>query len=111
MNLKKWQIENPLNCPIVKTLNLFNGKWKPMILHQLSTNTLRYGEIKRNIPGVSQKVLTQQLKELERDNIILRKAYNELIPRVEYRLTELGCNLIPILNLMYEFQIQQEIIK
>jgi DNA-binding HxlR family transcriptional regulator len=100
---KKWHRDNPLNCPIVKTLNLFNGKWKPMVLHQLTEKTMRYGEIKKNIPNISQKVLTQQLRELERDGVIKRDIYDETILRVEYSLTEKGTKLTPILDLMYDF--------
>lgn len=96
-----WHIENPVNCPMVSAINVIGGKWKPIILHMLSSGTMRFGELKRNIPPVSQKMLTQQLRELEADGIIVRKAYAEVPPRVEYFLTEKGATLTPILNDLY----------
>jgi DNA-binding HxlR family transcriptional regulator len=98
-----WEIDNPLNCPIVRSLNVIGGKWKPMILHMLSSGTLRFGELKKNIPPISQKVLTQQLRELEIDGIVKRKTYSEIPPKVEYFLTEKGSTLAPVLESLYEW--------
>jgi DNA-binding HxlR family transcriptional regulator len=100
---KHWHIDNPLACPIASTLNMIAGKWKPMILHMLSAGTMRFGEIKRNIPPVSQKMLTQQLRELEIDGIIRREVHAEVPPRVEYSLTPRGTTLKPILNELYKW--------
>jgi len=97
----KWNVDNPLNCPIVSSLNVIGGKWKPMILHMLSSGTLRFGELKKNIPPISQKVLTQQLRELEFDGMVNRKTFPEIPPKVEYYLSEKGCTLVPILDLLY----------
>ena len=78
-------------CPIEKVLNVFSGKWKPSIIYHLEhEEVLRFGELTRIIPEVTQRMLTQQLRELERDGIIERKSYDEKIRRVEYRLTALG---------------------
>lgn len=98
---RQWHTENPLNCPMVTAINVIGGKWKPIILHMLSTGTMRFGELKKNIPPVSQKMLTQQLRELEVDGIVLRKAYAEVPPRVEYCLSDKGVTLTPILNNLY----------
>ncbi|MCG8613029.1 MAG: helix-turn-helix transcriptional regulator [Pseudomonadales bacterium] len=97
----KWHVDNPEHCPMVKTLNIIGGKWKPVILHMLASQTLRFGEMKRLIPPISQKMLTQQLRELESDGIINRKVYAEVPPKVEYSLSTLGKTLIPALEALY----------
>lgn len=101
MNNKQWHTENPLNCPMVTALNVIGGKWKPVILHMLLDGTMRFGELKKNIPPVSQKMLTQQLRELEVDGIVLRKVYAEIPPRVEYSLSDRGVTLEPVLDSLY----------
>ncbi len=98
---KHWHVENPLNCPLVLVINIVGGKWKPIILHMLSEETMRFGELKKNIPPISQKMLTQQLRELEADGIVWRKVYAEVPPRVEYCLTDRGATLKPVLNDLY----------
>jgi len=100
---RSWPTDNPLNCPLVGALNVIGGKWKPMILHMLSSGIQRAGALKKNIPPVSQKVLTQQLRELEADGVVRRTIYAEMPPRVEYALTERGVTLIPILNALYRW--------
>lgn len=94
------QIDDANNCPVVNTLERIGGKWKVVILYTLSFGTRRFGEISARIPGISRKVLTQQLKELEADGFINRKKYNEIPPRVEYSLTQLGDSLAPVLKAM-----------
>ena len=90
-------IENPNSCTLVHTMNVIGNKWKPIILYLLSNGPLRFGMLYTLVPSISKKVLTQQLKELEADGLIIRKAFAELPPRVEYSLSEKADGLLPIL--------------
>ena len=87
-------------CPVETTLLLIGNKWKVLILRDLLDGTKRFGELKRSIGSVSQKVLTQQLRAMEEDGLVHREVYAEVPPRVEYSLTELGESLKPILDAM-----------
>jgi DNA-binding HxlR family transcriptional regulator len=87
-------------CPVTTTLSVIGGKWKPIILWIIRDEKKRFGEIKRLIPSITQKMLTQQLRELERDDIIHRKVYPVVPPKVEYSITDYGHSLTPILNAM-----------
>jgi len=82
---------------------LVSGKWKILILWYLSSNTLRFSEIKKRLPQITQKMLTSQLRSLEEDKLVKRKVYPVVPSRVEYSLTELGEKIIPILELMHSF--------
>jgi DNA-binding HxlR family transcriptional regulator len=82
------------------TMTVIGGKWKPIIIWQLHESYLRFGELQKKVPGVTQKMLTQQLRELESDGIIHREVYPVIPPRVEYSLTEHGRTLLPILEEM-----------
>jgi len=93
-----------LKCSIEYTLNKIGGKWKTVILWNLGTeDTHRYNELRRLLPGVTHKVLTQQLKELEQDEFISRKQYDEIPPKVEYTLTDKGKTLMPVLQAMHDW--------
>ena len=85
-------------CPVETTLALISNRWKVLILRDLFTGTKRFGELKRSIGHVSQKVLTAQLRDMEAKGLIHRKVYAQVPPRVEYQLTELGCSLKPVLD-------------
>ena len=88
-------------CPVETTLALIGDKWKVLILRDLLPGTKRFGELKRSIGSVSQKVLTAQLRDMEAKGLVSRKVYAEVPPRVEYSLTDLGKSLKPILNAMW----------
>lgn len=87
------------NCPLTHALKLIGGKWKlPIIWAIYNNGTIRYNELKRSIDGITNMMLTQTLKEMEQNNIIHRKQFAEVPPRVEYSLTDHGLNLIPALK-------------
>jgi len=88
------------NCPVEVTLQLIGNKWKVLILRELLEATKRFGELSRGINGISQKMLTQQLRQMEKDNLINRKVYAEVPPKVEYSLTREGRSLEPVLEAM-----------
>ena len=87
-------------CPVETTLTLIGDKWKVLILRDLMQGTKRFGELKKSVGNVSQKVLTAQLRAMEESGLVNRKVYAEVPPRVEYSLTELGKSLKPILDSM-----------
>lgn len=87
-------------CPVETTLTLIGDKWKVLILRDLLPGTKRFGELKKSIGKVSQKVLTAQLRDMEQNGLVHRKVYPEVPPRVEYSLTPLGMSLRPILDAM-----------
>ena len=88
-------------CPVETTLTLISDKWKVLILRDLLTGTKRFGELRKSIGTVSQKVLTSQLRQMEESGLLTRKVYAEVPPRVEYTLTELGYSLRPIMDAMW----------
>ena len=88
-------------CPVETTLMLIGDKWKVLILRDLMDGTKRFGELKKSIGTVSQKVLTAQLRNMEEKGLLTRKVYAEVPPRVEYTLTETGYSLKPILDAMW----------
>lgn len=90
-------------CPVETTLTLISDKWKVLILRDLLTGTKRFGELRRSVGDVSQKILTAQLRQMENSGLVNRKVYAEVPPRVEYSLTELGLSLKPILDAMWEW--------
>ena len=90
-------------CPVEATLELIGGKWKGVILYHLLEKTYRFGELKRMMPGITQHMLTKQLRELEADGIISRKVYAEVPPKVEYSLTGCGESLREIITLMRDW--------
>jgi DNA-binding HxlR family transcriptional regulator len=91
------------HCPVEATLDVIGGKWKVVILFWLKDGTLRFGELRRKIPGVSERMLTQQLRELEEHGIVHREVFAVVPPRVEYSLTAYGKSLGPITHLMCDW--------
>lgn len=96
--------EKPLPaCPVETTLTLISDKWKVLILRDLMSGTKRFGELKKSIGQVTQKVLTAQLRQMEQSGLLTRTVYAEVPPRVEYTLTALGCSLKPVLDAMWHW--------
>jgi DNA-binding HxlR family transcriptional regulator len=94
---------NHVDCPVAVTLEVIGGKWKPLILFHLREGSMRFSELRRVVPQATQKMLTQQLRDLERDGIINRKVYAVVPPRVDYSLTSYGQTLGPLLGLMCDW--------
>ena len=89
------------NCPLELTMDIVKGKWQCVILWHLRLGPLRFGQLQRRLPGITQKMLSQQLLKLEQDFLLTKKIYPIIPPKVEYSLTELGKSFIPILHSMY----------
>lgn len=94
------------SCPAEATLGVIGGKWKLLILSELFSGVSRFGELRRRLSGISEKILAQHLRELESDGIIARKIYPEIPPKVEYSLTASGKSLGPIINGLHEWGLQ-----
>ncbi|WP_110016583.1 winged helix-turn-helix transcriptional regulator [Plasticicumulans acidivorans] len=96
-----------MRCPVEATLNVIGGKWKAVLVwHLLEGGVLRFGELRRLLPGITQKMLTQQLRELEAAGVISRTVYAEVPPRVEYAVTAHGRSLRPLLEAMHAWGLQ-----
>lgn len=96
----KSNFSNNIYCPVETTVRLIGGKYKPVILWHLKDKTLRFGELQRLVPTATPKMLTQQLRELESDHLIVRTVYPVVPPKTEYSLTDLGKTVIPVLDAM-----------
>ena len=96
-------------CPITFTLHKIGGRWKPLIINCLLVGTKRYGEIRKAIPGITEKMLIQNLKELEADELIIREAKPVVPPHVEYSLSECGEELRPVLLSMKEWALKYNV--
>lgn len=92
-----------LNCPVAITQNVVAGKWKLIIIWMLKDGPKRFNELQRSIPGIRLGYLTQQLRELEQDQLVYRQVYPVVPPRVEYSLTELGQKFLEVMDKMYEW--------
>lgn len=95
-------------CPVETTLLMISDKWKALILRDLLNGTMRFGELRRSVGNVSQKVLTSNLRQMERDGLVHRKVYAEVPPRVEYSLTETGRSLRPVINAMRDWGVSYQ---
>lgn len=92
-----------ISCPVETTLGIIGGRWKVLVLHELLGGVRRFNELDRNLPGISNRTLSRQLRELEADGVVHRKVYREVPPKVEYRLSKLGQSLEPILRAMHDW--------
>lgn len=97
------------HCPVTATLSVIGGRWKPILLWTLSSGSKRFGQLDAIITGISRKILTEQLKDLEANGLITRTQYNETPPRVEYALSERGKTLKPLLKAMGEWGMEHVI--
>ena len=95
--------KNTFNCPVEATIQLIGGKYKAVILWHLMNQTLRYSEIHKRIPNATDKMLAQQLRELEKDGLIIRKEYPQVPPKVEYFLSEMSKDLQPVVQEMFHW--------
>ncbi len=95
--------EKTYRCPVELTINLLGGKWKAVLLWELSGRTLRFNELTRLFPDATRKMLTQQLRQMERDGLILRNEYLQIPPKVEYSLTDFGRSFMPVLLSMNQW--------
>ena len=98
--MKKSECLDPQVCPVISTLDVVGGKWKPAILWQVRQGVHRFGALQRAVGGITQKMLTKQLRELEADSILRREVFAEVPPQVEYTLTPYGRTLQPLLDAM-----------
>ncbi len=94
------------SCPVERTLEVIGGRWKVLILRELFPGVRRFGQLHRALHGITQKMLTQQLREMEEDGMIHREIYLQVPPKVEYSLTPLGESLKPILDSMHEWGVR-----
>jgi DNA-binding HxlR family transcriptional regulator len=99
-------IETRLTCPINRAVAALADKWKILIILTLQGETIRFGELLKHLDGIAPKVLARQLRSLEADGLVVRKAYAEVPPRVEYSLTRSGMSLLPILNALQTWAIE-----
>lgn len=97
------------NCPLRKTLEIIGGKWTMLIIFQINERTIRYGELRRCVVGISEKMLIGQLKFLCEKGIVHKKSFPEIPPRVEYTLTDRGKELLPIINQIIQFGIDHHL--
>lgn len=102
----KWQ-KFSYQCPVEITIGLLSGKWKCLMLWHLHEDKKRYRDLRDLVPGVSEKMLSQQLREMEKDGLLTKTVYPEIPPRVEYQLTERGHSLYPILQQMHDWSVEQ----
>jgi len=102
-NTRKNRSFNPYNCPVTHCMNLIGGKWKILIIYAVSRNCNRFSKLQKAMPLISKQMLVTQLRELEEDKIIERTIFAEIPPRVEYKITEYGLSLMPVISVLQEW--------
>ena len=101
----------PQNCPVTQCMDIIGGKWKTIIIYLISLGINRFGKLQRSCEGISKQMLTKQLRELERDGILVRRIFAEIPPRVEYSITPKGETLFPIIESMEKWGLKNAIDK
>jgi len=101
--MRKQKHKSYIECPVEATLDMIGGKWKGVVLFHLIQGTKRFNELRRLVPDITQRMLTLQLRQLEKDGILKRKIYKQIPPKVEYSLSDLGQTLIPILQQLQQW--------
>ena len=94
------------SCSLKASLKILGGKWTLMVIFKINDNVIRYGELKRAVPSISEKMLIQELKMLVENKLVSKKAFPEIPPKVEYKLTDLGRKALPIINKLVEFGLE-----
>lgn len=97
------------DCPLRKTLEIIGGKWTMLIIFQINERVIRYGELRRSVVGISEKMLIAQLKFLQEKGIVDKKSFPEIPPKVEYTLTDSGKELLPIINQIIQFGVEHNV--
>jgi len=93
----------PLNCPVTTCMNKIGGKWKPVVIFLITLGKNRFSLLQKAIPDISKQMLVNQLRELEKDNLIERIIYAEIPPRVEYKMSEYGATILPVISIMADW--------
>jgi DNA-binding HxlR family transcriptional regulator len=99
----QFPVAHPESCPVLKTADIISGKWTLLILRDLSDGINRFSALERSLAGISPKTLSERLKTLEKAGVVTRKSYAEVPPRVEYSLTDMGLDLIPLIEHMRDY--------
>jgi DNA-binding HxlR family transcriptional regulator len=102
-NKRKNKDYNPYDCPVTTCMNKIGGKWKPIVIYLINMGKNRFSLLKKAIPDISKQMLVNQLREMEEDNLIVRKVYAEVPPRVEYTLSAHGKTVLPIIAVMADW--------
>ncbi len=97
------KVPKAVRCPVETTLEIIGGRWKVLVLYYLTRGSLRFGELRRTLTGISARTLTKQLRELESDGVIDRRVHQQIPPKVEYSLTATGRKLEPVLSAMHRW--------
>ena len=96
-------LQNPVLCPMVKSMKIIGGKWKLLIIYYLQDGARRFSELQKSLPTITSKMLTQQLRELEGDGVLVRTVYPVIPPKVEYSLSKKGSALLPIIAQLHQW--------
>lgn len=107
--IKEYDVKNIESCPVTNVQKIVSGKWTMVIVYYLSQSKLRFGEIHKKIPNITQATLSKQLQTLEEYGLINRKVYNQIPPKVEYSLTDIGEKFVPVLESLEKWPIEYEL--